>query len=66
MDFMLTSYDRHRLRIKKWPNKKIPIFIFWWLTHNAIAHFLIAFLPFKLFFNFHDFTSKKIVYKKKM
>lgn len=33
---------------------------FWWLTHNIIAHTLIGLIPIKLFFDFHDWTSKKL------
>lgn len=33
---------------------------FWWVTHNAVAHPLIAFLPIKPTFRFHDYTSDKI------
>lgn len=33
---------------------------FWWLIHNIIAHTLIGLIPIKLFFNFHDWTSKKL------
>lgn len=33
---------------------------FWWVTHNAVAHPLIAFFPFKPMFKFHDYTSNKI------
>lgn len=33
---------------------------FWWFVHNAVAHPLIAVLPFKPFFSFHDWTSEKM------
>lgn len=33
---------------------------FWWLIHNVPAHLLIAFLPFKPCFDFHDWTSRKL------
>lgn len=33
---------------------------FWWLTHNWAAHFLIGLVPVKPFFDFHDWTSKKL------
>lgn len=59
-----TSHDRFRSRIEKWNSKDIRIpnirHAFWWFVHNAIAHRVIAFLPTKLFFKFHDFTSDRI------
>lgn len=33
---------------------------FWWLVHNWLAHFMIGLIPIKVFFNFHDWTSKKL------
>lgn len=33
---------------------------FWWLLHNNIAHTLIGLIPIKWFFEFHDWTSKKL------
>lgn len=33
---------------------------FWWLVHNVPAHLLIAFLPFKQSFVFHDWTSMRL------
>jgi hypothetical protein len=33
---------------------------FWWLTHNILAHTLIGLIPVKWFFDFHDWTSKKL------
>jgi hypothetical protein len=32
----------------------------WWIVHNAIAHPLIAFVPVRAFFRFHDWTSHKM------
>jgi hypothetical protein len=32
----------------------------WWFVHNAVAHLLIAVLPIKPFFTFHDWTSRKM------
>jgi hypothetical protein len=34
--------------------------MFWWFVHNSIAHPLIGFLPWKPFFQFHDWTSRKM------
>jgi len=33
---------------------------FWWLTHNWLARFMIGLIPVKPFFDFHDWTSKKL------
>lgn len=33
---------------------------FWWLLHNCVAHMLIGIIPIKLFFTFHDWTSRKL------
>jgi len=33
---------------------------FWWILHNNIAHLLIGLIPIKLFFDFHDWTSRKL------
>lgn len=33
---------------------------FWWLLHNCVAHMLIGLVPVKWFFDFHDWTSKKL------
>ena len=33
---------------------------FWWIVHNGLSHPLIAVLPFKPLFMFHDWTSKKM------
>lgn len=33
---------------------------FWWLVHNAVAHPLIAVMPIRPLFRFHDWTSKKM------
>lgn len=32
----------------------------WWVLHNAVAHPLIAFLPFTPLFRFHDWTSRRM------
>jgi len=33
---------------------------FWWVLHNAVAHPLIAFIPVRFFFRFHDWTSRRM------
>lgn len=37
-----------------------PRHYFWWLIHNVVAHLLIAFIPIKIFFKFHDWTSGRL------
>ncbi len=32
----------------------------WWLIHNLIAHPLIGVFPIKRWFDFHDYTSRKM------
>ncbi len=32
----------------------------WWFVHNCVAHVLIGVLPLKPFFQFHDWTSRKM------
>jgi hypothetical protein len=32
----------------------------WWFVHNCVAHVLIGILPLKPFFQFHDWTSRKM------
>jgi hypothetical protein len=32
----------------------------WWVVHNAVAHPLIAILPVRPLFQFHDWTSRKM------
>lgn len=33
---------------------------FWWFVHNAVAHPMIAIAPRRTFFQFHDYTSRKM------
>jgi hypothetical protein len=33
---------------------------FWWFVHNNIAHPLIGVLPIRVFFRFHDYTSRRM------
>lgn len=53
-------------RIKAFENYKQAVFKvhlvhhFWWFVHNVICHPLIGICPIKPFFEFHDFTSRKI------
>jgi hypothetical protein len=32
----------------------------WWFVHNAVAHPLIAVAPRRIFFRFHDYTSRRM------
>ena len=47
-----------------WQDQKVTVpwvkFRFWWLVHNAVAHPLIAVAPRRRFFEFHDYTSRKM------
>jgi len=47
-----------------WQDQKVTVpwvkFRFWWLVHNAVAHPLIALAPRRRFFEFHDYTSRKM------
>jgi hypothetical protein len=51
------SEDRYRARAKRRPWLEHSV---WWVIHNAVAHLLIAFFPFRPFFRFHDWTSRKM------
>lgn len=63
-----TSYLRFYKRIRTWEKYakyKVVSFplvrhYFWWLVHNIPAHLLIALVPMKFAFDFHDWTSKKL------
>lgn len=33
---------------------------FWWALHNVVSHPLIGLVPIKLFFRFHDWTSRRM------
>jgi hypothetical protein len=51
------SEDRYAERRKQVPWLSHTI---WWFVHNAIAHPLIAVLPIRPLFRFHDWTSHKM------
>lgn len=51
------SGDRYVERRRKVPWATHTL---WWVVHNAIAHPIIAVLPIKPAFTFHDWTSKKM------
>lgn len=49
------------LKRSKWIVRKFHlIHHFWWFVHNVICHPLIGLCPIKPFFDFHDYTSRKI------
>lgn len=56
------SADRFGERLRTYDAKKMPRVShhFWWFVHNCVAHPLIGVAPVKPFFDFHDYTSKKI------
>lgn len=62
-----TSHGRFKYRITRWKNRKAKAWwlrhTFWWLVHNCFAHILIGFVPIKLFFRFHDWTSERLAGK---
>lgn len=33
---------------------------FWWALHNVVAHPLIGLVPIRMFFRFHDWTSRRM------
>lgn len=51
------SQDRYVERHKTVPWAKHTV---WWVIHNAMAHPLIAVLPVRFTFRFHDWTSRKM------
>lgn len=53
------SEERYKERRQKY-NVPWTRHTFLWFVHNAIAHPLIAVLPFKPFFKFHDYTSRRM------
>jgi hypothetical protein len=56
-----TRYNIEQSRLKN--RKKIYPWIkhrAWWIVHNCVAHTLIGLVPFKVSFDFHDYTSKKM------
>ena len=57
-----TSQGRFHNRIDVFRMRGIPVarHHFWWFVHNAVCHPLIAVLPIKATFDFHDYTSRKI------
>lgn len=56
------SEERYHARIKKHEDAygDRQRHLIWWIVHNAIAHPMIAFMPFTFAFRFHDWTSAKI------
>ncbi len=60
----LGSEGRFYARIEKFEKagKRFPKtqHLFWWVTHNAIAHTLLAICPMRWSFRFHDWTSLKL------
>lgn len=57
------SEDRFHERIRVFreeADKPTIIHHFWWVVHNCISHPLIGIMPIKIFFQFHDWTSRKI------
>jgi hypothetical protein len=42
---------------KRFPHAR---YYWWWLVHNIVSHPLIGLLPVKMFFNLHDWTSRRM------
>lgn len=59
---LMSSEGRFAVRIETWRKNKGSALghHFWWFVHNAIAHPMIAVLPIKQTFAFHDYTSDRI------
>jgi hypothetical protein len=51
------SEDRFIVRKTKVPWFKHTT---WWLVHNCLSHPVIGLIPIKMFFKFHDWTSRKM------
>lgn len=56
------SEERFHQRLDVFDQKKKPRLVhhFWWIVHNCLAHPMIGIIPIKSFFDFHDWTSRKI------
>ncbi|HEV8658919.1 MAG TPA: hypothetical protein VGS96_09825 [Thermoanaerobaculia bacterium] len=56
------SEERFHARVETYDARRMSRIShhFWWLVHNCVAHPLIGVAPLKSFFDFHDWTSKKI------
>lgn len=56
------SADRYEARLARFDAADEPRrrHHFWWLVHNCVAHPLIGLVPVKAFFDFHDWTARRI------
>jgi hypothetical protein len=56
------SAERYPTRVKKHLDLYgiSALHHWWWVVHNCVSHPMIGILPIKPFFEFHDWTSKKI------
>jgi hypothetical protein len=56
------SEGRYHARIETFEEQQKPVIKHhvWWLMHNCVAHPLMGLMPVKVFFDFHDYTSRKI------
>lgn len=56
------SGDRFPARVQNFRDsgRSVVTHHFWWLVHNCVTHPLIGVMPIKPFFDFHDYTSRKI------
>ncbi len=51
-------YARAEQHVQRYGDRRR--YYLWWVIHNCLAHPLIGILPFRPFFEFHDYTSRRI------
>lgn len=61
----VSTQARFRIRQKIFRENGVPLWKhhFWWFVHNCITHPCIGICPMKWAFDFHDFTSRKLMNK---
>ena len=67
---MATSWGRYEDRLERFEERRDALghrtilpkltHAVWWFLHNAVSHPIIAVIPIKPAFDFHDYTSDKI------
>lgn len=59
----VTTQDRFRIRQEIHRENGTPLLYhhLWWFVHNCIAHPLIGVIPCRPTFEFHDYTSRKLM-----
>lgn len=56
----LENFEESREKIGKSTILPKTTYAMWWFLHNGVAHPIIAVMPIKAAFDFHDYTSDKI------